>query len=118
PLQLVRNLAQKIGRQNLDISRTLAQRRQLDGQHVQTVIEIFAQLAGGDRLPQPNIGRRDNPDIDLDRPASADAQDLPLLQKAQQEALQIDRHVADLVEKEGAALRVLYMAALVRRGPR
>jgi hypothetical protein len=37
PLQLARNLTQKIGRQNLDIPRALAQRRQLDRQDVQTV---------------------------------------------------------------------------------
>ena len=85
-------------------------------QHVEAVIEILAQLAGGDRLAQPHIGRGDDADIDLDRLPAADPQDLALLQKAQQQALQIDRHIADLVEKQRAAMGVLDVAVLAPDG--
>src|SRR6516164_10749316 len=98
--QLAADLAQEISRENLDIAAALAQRRQVDRQHIEAVIEILAQLACRNRLAQPHIGRRDYPDINLDRLTPTDAQDLSFLQKAQQQPLQVYRHVADFIEKQ------------------
>lgn len=45
----------------------------------ETVVEILAHLPSGYRFAHANIGGRDDADIDLDRLASADTQDLPFL---------------------------------------
>jgi hypothetical protein len=50
------------------------------------------------------VGRRDDPDIDLERLVAADALELAGLEHPQQLGLQIRVQVADLIEEEGAAL--------------
>ena len=53
------------------------------------------------------IGGRQEADIDLDGLVAADAEDLAVFEHAQQLGLEVERHIADLVEKEGAAVGVL-----------
>ena len=53
------------------------------------------------------MGRGDDPDVGADRGAAADRGELALLQDAQQPGLRLERHVADLVEEQRAALRLL-----------
>ncbi len=86
----------------------------MDRQHIQAIVEIFPQPAGGDGCLQGDVGGRDDTHIRLDRLASADPQDLSLLQETEQQHLQIGRHVSDLVEKQGAVLGVFDMPALCR----
>ena len=67
-------------------------------------------------LPSPTAAsrsrmrRRDQADVDLDRLVAADAEDLLVLQHAQQLGLQRQRHVADFVEEQRAAVGVLEAA--------
>ena len=91
-------------------SGALAQRRHIQRQDIQPVIQILAETALGDRLAQSHIGRRNDPHIDADRLTAADPHDLALLQEAQQMALQIHRHVADLVQEQRAAVGVFDLA--------
>ena len=51
------------------------------------------------------IGSRHHPHIQLDRRRAAHAHHLPLLQHAQQLGLKLDRHFADLIQKQRTALR-------------
>src|SRR5207244_432487 len=60
-----------------------------------------------DRLLQVAVRRRDEPYVDADRLVAADARHLAVLDHAQQLRLQLVRHVADLVEEDGAAVGVL-----------
>jgi hypothetical protein len=53
------------------------------------------------------VGGGDDPHVDLDCPAAADALELAFLQNAQQLGLERARDVADFVEEEGAAVRLL-----------
>ena len=53
------------------------------------------------------VGGGDDPYVDLDRPAAADALELAFLQDAQEFGLERPRNVADLVEEEGAPVRLL-----------
>ena len=78
---------------------SIAQRRQLHCQPVQTVIQILAQAAVGHFDVQVAVRRTDQPEVDFDRLASAQRQDLPVLQYAQQPGLHRQRHIADFVEK-------------------
>src|SRR6185436_3710055 len=52
----------------------------------------------------------DDPRVDGDRAAAADPLDHPLLEEAEQLDLQGERDVADLVEKQGAAMGELDLA--------
>ena len=74
---------------------------------VEAVIEILAEAAGLDLLDQPLVGRGDDADVDLARVARADRLDLARLQHAQQLDLRLERHLADLVEEQGAAIGIL-----------
>ncbi len=56
------------------------------------------------------MGGGDDADIGADRRAPADGDVFALLQHAQQARLRLERHVADLVEEQRAALRLLEAA--------
>ena len=53
-------------------------------------------------LPQVDVGRGDDPDVDLDRLHAAEAHEIALLDHAQQLGLRLERDVADLVEEDAA----------------
>ena len=52
----------------------------------------------------------DDPHIGADRVVAADRHELALLQHAQEPGLRLERHVADLVQEQGAALGLLEAA--------
>ena len=55
------------------------------------------------RLPRPvAVGGGDDPDVDLDGGVGANPLELALLEDAQQLGLGAQRHLADLVEEDGA----------------
>ena len=83
----------------------LAQRRQPEVDDVEAVVEVLAELARLDHLLEVAVGRGDDADVDLLGLAVADAEDDPLLQRAQQLHLQLQRQLADLVEEQRAARR-------------
>ena len=56
------------------------------------------------------MGGRDQPHVGLDRLVAADALERLLLQDAQDLGLQRQRHVADFVEEQGAAVALLELA--------
>ena len=64
-------------------------------------------MPGRNRALQITIGRSDDPDIGTDCPHAADSGELTRLKHTQQPRLRLGRHVADLVEKQGAARRLL-----------
>ncbi len=79
-------------------------RRQLDREHVEPVVEIGPEGALVDPLLQVDIGRGDDAKIDFGDLVRSDWLDFALLQHAQQLDLQLQRHFADLVEEQGAAV--------------
>ncbi len=103
-------------RQRRDVLAPLAQRRQLDGHHVEAVIQVVAEAAGRDLVFEILIGGGDDTGIDADGTALADALEFLLLQDAQQLDLQLRAHAGDFVEEDGAAVRRLETAGLVVDG--
>jgi len=87
-----------------------AQRRHLDRDDVEPVVEVLAEMPGLDHRRQVAIGRRDQPHVDPQRSRAAQALELVLLQDAQDLRLRARAHVADLVEEQGAAVRLLEAA--------
>ena len=85
-------------------------RRKPDRHDVEAEEQVFPEQALLDEPAQLLVRRRDDPHIGLDRHAAADRGVFALLQHAQQARLRLHRHVADLVEEERAAFRLLEAA--------
>lgn len=81
-------------------------------------VEVRPKCAGTHRLPQVTAGGRDHPHVDATRPRLANPHDLPLPEDPQQHRLGRHRQLADLVEKQHAALRILEHATMVGRRTR
>ena len=64
------------------------------------------------------VGGRDDAHVDLDRPRASEPLELAGFQHAQQLRLQVQRQLADLVEKERRAVRDLESPDLPRQRPR
>ena len=86
-----------------------------DRHDVQAIEQILAEQALADQLAQVAMGGGDDAHIGADRRAAADGGVLALLQHAQQPRLRLERHVADLVEEQRAALRLLEAAGTARQ---
>ncbi len=98
-------------REQRDIFAAAAQRRQVDGDDVEPVVEIFAEPAFAHRLAQVDIGGGDDADVDLDLLNAAKLHEAAVLQHAQDLCLRVHTHRADFVQEERAPVGDL------RRGP-
>ena len=78
----------------------LPQRRHPDGDDVQPVVEVLAELSLADPVEQVAVGRRHDAHVDLDPLGATDSLDSPLLQEAQDLGLEDDVHLADFVQEE------------------
>jgi hypothetical protein len=87
-----------------DVSRAVAERRHHDVEDGEPVIEIGAELAGVDLRAQVAVRGRDDADVHRRRLVGADAADLAALERAQQLRLEVERQLADLVEKQRPAV--------------
>ena len=96
-------LAQEERAQVRDLLAALAQRRHVDADDAQPVVQILAELAFGDALLEVGVGGGEHPHVDALRPRLADRHDLVLLEEAQQLRLDVERQVADFVEEQRAA---------------
>ena len=113
-------LVQERLHQQRQIVAPVAQRRQADREHVQAVEQVFAQLALLHRFERIDVGRGDDAHVDRLLVPAAEAAEAALLQHAQQLDLRRRRHLADLVEKQRAAIGELEaaLAAIGRAGER
>ena len=89
-----------------DVLAPLAQGGDPHPHHVETVEEVLAEAAGGDLVVDVAGGGRQDPDVHLAGLRLADGADLLVLEDAQQLHLKDVRELADLVEEEGAAVRL------------
>src|SRR5690606_35621472 len=94
----------------------LAQRRQVDRDDVEAVVEVLAELAVADQLFEVAVGGGDQAHVDAEGLDAADALELRLLDRAQQLDLDLLRDLADLVEEEGAAVGELEAAGAAADG--
>ena len=91
--------------QQRDVLAPFPEWRQVDGDDVETVVQVFAEPALTHHLQEVCVGGGDDADIDSDRPVVSDAFELAFLQHPQQLGLQEAAHGADLVEKERPPVR-------------
>src|SRR5215831_4834012 len=97
-----------------DVFAPLAQRRQPDGEYVQSVVEVFAEIAGRYRLPEIAVRGGHDPHVDLSGARRADSFEFAFLEHTQQLGLEFEGQIADLVEEQGATVRELEAALTLR----
>src|SRR6202012_424320 len=96
----------------------LAKRRHLHREYVQAVVQVLPETPredGGIEIP---MRRRDDAYVAENRAIAADTLEAPLLKNPQQLHLHLQRHVADLVQEQGAALGELESAETGRQRAR
>ena len=100
-------LGQEMFHEERNVVATLAQRRQLNRNHVQAIEQIFAKRAGRDHPGEVRVRGGNHTHIHLDRLIVADALELPLLQGTQQLHLQRRARRPDFVQKERSLVCLL-----------
>ena len=108
---------EEVPRQRRDVVDARPQRRQAQRHDVQPVEQVFAKPPGIDQAAQVLVGRRDDADVGALDPRAADRGEVARLEDAEQPGLRVQRHVADLVEEQCPALRLLEPPRRPRRGP-
>src|SRR5215468_7806646 len=98
------DLAQELEAERDEVLTALGQRRDLDLEHLQPVVQVLAELALGDRGLEVGIGRRDDADVGAPRRAAAQSVVRLALQQLEQLRLRAGRELADLVEEQRATL--------------
>ena len=93
----------------------VAQRRNVDGDDVQAVVEILAERAFFERGAQVAIGGGDQAHVHFERFRSAEALEFALLQNAQKLHLNRGGNVADFVEEKRALVGQLEFSGLAGR---
>ena len=101
--QTLARVAQEERAQVRDLLATLPQRRDMDADHAEPVVEIFAELTLGHPLLEVGVGRGEHADVHCLWTRFADRHDLALLQEAKQLRLDVERQVADFVEEQRAS---------------
>src|SRR5205809_3162564 len=102
---LLGDAAQELLPQDLDIVAPVAQWREMNGDHVQPVVQVGAETAALDVVLEVAVGGGHDPDVHGNGLGAAHGDRLPLLQHARQLHLRGGRHLADLVQEERAAAR-------------
>ena len=91
----------------------LAQRRDHHRHDIEAIVQVLAETAGTDLVLELLVRRRQHAHVHRARLGAADARHLAVLQHAQHLGLRGERHVADFIEEERAAVRLLELAGPV-----
>ena len=95
-----RRLSHKMMHEQRNILGSFPQGRNGNGEDIQAVIEVAAKLLLQDHFFQVAMRRGDNANVHFLRPRAAQPLEFPLLQNAQQFRLQLERDIADFVQKQ------------------
>ena len=108
----------EVCRQQADIRRPFAKRQHLDREDAKAIKEVLAEAAGARLGFQIAIRGRNNAHVDTPRRVISDTFEFPLLQHAQQFALQVQRNLSNFVEKNRSAIGELESTDAVPQSPR
>ena len=111
-------LAEELAGEGQHVLPALAERRNVQRQHLQPEVEVLAEKPLAYPLRRIAVGGADDAGVHGEGAVLAHAAHLAVLQRAQELGLQRQRHLADLVQEEGAAARLLEEAAARTRGAR
>ena len=104
-------------RQERDVLATFPKRGHSNRKDVQAVVEIFAERPVLDHRTEVAIRGGNQPRVARNRAAATDSLELALLDDAQELRLEVEGHLADLVEKQRAVLRELKRPVRRARAP-
>src|ERR1043165_942270 len=107
---------QEVIREERDVAGALAQRRQVDLDAADSIVEVFAETPLLDGRLELAIRGRDDADVGRAVDGVADAAKLAVLEKAKELCLRGQRHLADFVQEERAAVGRLDEARAVAVG--
>src|SRR5215470_7305007 len=110
--------AQEVMREDGDVLDALAERGEGDGEGIEAVEEVLAEFPRSERLLEMTIGRRDDAHVNLAGDHIPHGLALTRLEHAEEPALHLRGHVAHLIEKDRAPVRLLEQARLVGDGAR
>ena len=91
-------------RQNRNIVPSLPEGGHGYGKDMEAEEQVFAKPTGFDLLLEVPVGGGEDPHVYLQRLITADALELALLENAKEFSLKLERQLADLVEKDRAAV--------------
>src|SRR3984893_11882697 len=115
--------------QEVNIFFPFSKGRQGNRDHVQAMIEVFAEAALANQIEQLHVAGSDDANVDLDRFRAAEAHEFALLNHTQELGLRLRSDRANLIEKnrpligdfeepflrrDGARERTLHMAEKLR----
>ena len=104
------HLSEEVPDQVRHIVNAFAQRRQPQRHHIEPEEQILAEQTLLNEDAKILVGCGDDAHVGFDRRASAHRRVFALLQNTQQPGLRLHRHVADLVEEQASAFRLLEAA--------
>ncbi len=105
-------------REERDVLGTIAERREMNGEDVQSVVKILAESFFLNRFQEVAVGGGDDADIDPHRKVAADAFEFMRLQNVKQLGLDLGRNLANLIEEDDAAVGELEAADALGDGAR
>src|SRR5271169_3437813 len=109
----LREFLQEIPRQLGDVLFAVAQRWNVEGNHVKPVEEVFAEIALGDFVFKVFIRRGDHARIRRDGLLLPDRNEAALVEGAQDFRLRLEAHVTDFIQEQGTAVGLLKLALFV-----
>ena len=109
---LCAELLEELLDQRGDVLLAVAQRRNEEGDDVEPVEEVFAEVAAGDLLFEVLVGGGDDAHIDVDGMGGADREEALFVEGAEDLGLGLEAHVANLVEEERPTVGAFEGAAL------
>ena len=101
------DLARQVPRQQRNVARALAQRRELDREDLQPVEKVGAKFTGAHHRGELAVSGRDDARVRGQRRSAADAFEAMIVEHPKQLGLDARRQLADLVQEERAAARQL-----------
>ena len=96
----------------------LAQGRDRDLDDVQAEEQILPEASLPYEFRQVPVGGRDDPNVDVDVVVPSQACEFRVLQHLEEHCLEARRHLADLVQKDGAGVGEFELPVLARRSTR
>lgn len=94
----------KIINEQRDVLFALPEQRHGDGEHIEPVVKVFAKFAVLDLFFQIPVSRRNDPYINFYSAGTAQSLKLAVLNDPEELALQLQRHLADFVKEDSAAV--------------
>jgi hypothetical protein len=100
------HFAEEMFHQQGDIALTFAKRWEVDGDDVESIVEVFAKLSIGNVFLQVGVGGGDESNVDGHFVVGTESSDFAVFEDAKEFDLRVHRHFADFVKEQGATIGV------------